>query len=495
MTSPSIYDTIQTALGDSERLPKGYQLPHEPVAPNQISFGAGVRDGVGVYHESNREASDIVAEILSQLRSGATDQIASIIAGTRILPIIDALMDAIQSANDLDAHTVRSYAESLAFGSNDRAQVKLGIALLGLFNLDHLPSIQDKLVRLGLCEEFTLYVVVAATGWEYAEYIIWHLARNTDGWGKIHAVTRLKPTSFEISDWLLRHGCTNMVMDAYLGLQCATKGDLIGALRRDDLDDELFDAICVIMDALSDEAPVAGFSAYEHTDEAIARFLHHATVHAHTIAQLSHILNVERAITKLDTTSKDDLLAMCARIRAMPQWTNLIESAVREPGDDFFRAIKAADHLSVDVAAQVLAAIYADPVKNSWLAPRFFHDRSTAEALIALYERTLPLAEIASGMGDYLFSPTHGPECDCLDRLLFALKDYPLLGEALVGTGLMSPVVRNRNLTCETLESWVERLNQPVKVFSPGLYAVLSQVAAAEVYDDARNRMALLLAT
>ena len=493
MTTAGIYEAIRGTLGDGERLPKGYEPPQEHVAPNEIRFMAGARDGIGVFHESRRDPGDAVTEILGCLRAGDTDRIASVIADTGTLTIVDPLIDAIQSAGDLDVSAVRTYAESLAFRSSDQEQVKLGIALLGLLNLDDLPEDQDRLVRLGLCEEFTLYVVVAATRWKHGEYVVWHLAKNTDGWGKIHAVTRLTPTTFEISDWLLRHGCANTVMDAYLGLECAIKGDLIDALRRDDLDDDLFDGVCVIMDALSDEGPVAGFSAYEHTDEAIARFLHHAITKAHTLSQLSHILNVETAIPHLDLADKNDLLALCDRIKAVPHWVSLIESSVNTQDDDFFRAVSAADRLNVDVNAPVLDAIKADPVKNGWLASRLFHDRGTAEDIVSLYERTLPLAEIASGMGDYLFSPTHGAECDCLDTLLIALEDYPLLGEALVGTSLMSPVVRNRYLACGTLEAWVGQLSQPLKTFSPSLHETLSRVAAAEVDDTVKDRMAALL--
>jgi len=495
MTSPSIYEIIQKALGDGERLPKGYELPQESLGPNEIRFAAGARDGIDVFHESQREAGDAVAEIVSYLRCGDTARIASVIAETGTLPIVDALIDAIRSADDFDTSKVMNCARSLAFGSNDPEQVKLGIVLLGLFDLNDLPEIQDKLVRLGLCDEFTLYVVVAATGWQNGGDVIWHLAQNTDGWGKIHAVTNLEPTRVEIRDWLLRHGCANTIMDAYLGLECATKGDLIGVLRGDDLDDELFDGICVIMDALSDEGPTAGFSAYEHTGEVIERFLHQATVHVHTLTQLWHILNVETAIENMDIANKDDVLALCASVRAMPQWAGLIEVAVSERGGDFFRAVQAADRLGVDVDKQVMTAIEADPVKYCWLVTQFFDDRSTATDLVSLYERTLPLAAMATGMGDYLFSPTHGAECNCLDTLMFALREYPLLGETLVGTALNSPVVRNRNLACGTLESWAGQLGQPVKVFSPNLYDVLRQVAAAEVNDKTRDRMALLVTT
>jgi len=38
-------------------------------------------------------------------------------------------------------------------------------------------------------------------------------------------------------------------MDAYLGLECGNKGNLIGALRHGSIDDELFEGISVIIDA------------------------------------------------------------------------------------------------------------------------------------------------------------------------------------------------------------------------------------------------------
>jgi len=59
--------------------------------------------------------------------------------------------------------------------------------------------------------------------------------------GQIHAVERLEPTSDEIREWILRKGCANEIMDAYLGLECGNKGNLIGALRHGSIDDELFE--------------------------------------------------------------------------------------------------------------------------------------------------------------------------------------------------------------------------------------------------------------
>jgi len=76
-------------------------------------------------------------------------------------------------------------------------------------------------------------------------------------------VERLEPTSDEIREWILRKGCANEIMDAYLGLECGNKGNLIGALRHGSIDDELFEGISVIIDALLDEGPVEGISVYD----------------------------------------------------------------------------------------------------------------------------------------------------------------------------------------------------------------------------------------
>ena len=60
----------------------------------------------------------------------------------------------------------------------------------------------------------------------------------------------LQPETDEIRDWILRKGCANDIMDEYLGLECANKGGLIFALRQDSIDDDLYEGVAIIIDAL-----------------------------------------------------------------------------------------------------------------------------------------------------------------------------------------------------------------------------------------------------
>ena len=185
--------------------------------------------------------------------------------------------------------------------------VKLGICLFGLLDLSNEEEIMNRLFILALYEEFTLYVLATISNSPKGNDIVFKIAQKVDGWGKIHAVEYLEPATDEIREWILRKGCANAVMDAYLGLECAIKGDLINALKRDSFDEELFEGISVIIDALLDEGPVDGISVYEHTEEALKLYLRIATEHAFTIIHLWRLLNLQAWLENATISNRDEL--------------------------------------------------------------------------------------------------------------------------------------------------------------------------------------------
>jgi hypothetical protein len=402
------------------------------------------------------------------LKSGNTGKISAVIKKQSVIDLIDPLLAAIrENGDELDSALVCEYAQTLAFESGDEELVKLGISLLGLFDWSNTPEIQEKLITLGLSEEFTLYVVVEAQSWDNGNEVLFRIAQNVDGWGKIHTVERLEPETDKIIDWILRHGCENTVMDAYLGLDCANKGNLIGVLRHDDLDADLFDSICIIIDALMDEGPADGISAYECADEALLRFLQFADKYASSLKHIWHIINIETALDAIELPSKDEIKRLCKEIANKPIWKDIVLSKMLEPdSNDFFYANNVASRLNIDVEAYVYDAVLKDPIGKSAYVPSLYKKSEYAKELTDMYERVLPLDEMAAGMGDYMFSPTYIKECNCLDTLLQELYEYPLLGERLVKTGLLSPVTRNRNMACATLELWSQKLGQPISMFS-----------------------------
>lgn len=495
MGTQSIYSTIREAMNNEGRLPCDFELPHEEAAPSEIKFMVGAKDGIGVFHMSPKNPEKVVEKILGFIKSGRMEKIAPIIGTYGCLQLIAPVLSAIrENATEVDSARVGAYAESLAFESGDEELVKWGIALLGLFDWSDSPEMQDKIITLGLYEEFTLYAVAAAADWNNGNDVIFKIAKKVDGWGKIHAVERLEPETDEIREWILRDGCSNAVMDAYLGLECANKGNLIGALRRDVLDAGLFESIGIIIDALLDEGPVEGISAYEHAEEALLRYLQFAETYAVSLKHLWRVLNVRLFLDSAELSNKEELLRLCAEISGRPDWREQIVSTLSDPDNkDFFYADNAASRLNIDVTDLIYQAVKKDPIKNGGYMSQAFHNADYARKLTALYEKVLPLDQMAAGMGEYLFSPSLDQECNCLDSILQELRAYPLMGEKLVRAGLQSPVTRNRNFACSVLEEWSKTLGRSAALFSPDLYAVLRSVAAVEVNADTKKTMTSLI--
>jgi hypothetical protein len=73
---------------------------------------------------------------------------------------------------------------------------------------------------LGELEEFTLYAVVALLNTQPGrQRAVFDLARRVTGWGRIHAVERLKDCDDpDVKAWLLRDGFRNDVMDEVVSL-------------------------------------------------------------------------------------------------------------------------------------------------------------------------------------------------------------------------------------------------------------------------------------
>jgi len=500
MNKTSIYEMIKANIGEDGKLSRDFSLD-EPTTPNQICYAPGAMDGIGVYHmgagNPDKEAVKIVKLIKKYLQTDKMsyiNEIEAVLADTRTISVVDPILQNIKKDHKgIEPQKIVEFGFNLAKESGNTELVKLGISLLGLFDLGKYESIKNLVAILSLYDEFTLFSVVAVLNWSNGNDLVFWIANHVDGWGKVHAVERLEPEDEIIKDWILREGCSNGVMDAYLGLNCAVKGDLISALRRDSMDDELFDSISIIIDALLDEGPVSGISEYEHAKEALILYLNHAKKHTDNLKRLWHILNIQSWAEDAEIDYKDEIMTLCADIINKPGWTDKIIAEIEQRGNDFFCACNAASRMDVDVSAPLLAAIKENPLEYCSYTQRLFSDPNMASEIIALYETILPLNEMAEGMGDYFFAETLRKEHGCLDFILPELAAYPMQGVKLINAALNSRVVRERNMACKALSGWVKKNEKPLSEISPEINAELKRIYDIEINKDTKEYMKKLL--
>lgn len=500
----SIYDVISRSINSEGKLDLNFMLPFKKPSPTEMRFIPGAKDGIGLYHFNLRTPKSAANKIFKLLKSDwkkgdsdSQEKVAEILNRYGSWTVIDYVLHLIRDKQkEIDPKNIFYYACKLAFESTNEELVKLGICLFGLLDLSNEEEIMNRLFILALYEEFTLYVLATISNSPKGNDIVFKIAQKVDGWGKIHAVEYLEPATDEIREWILRKGCANAVMDAYLGLECAIKGDLINALKRDSFDEELFEGISVIIDALLDEGPVDGISVYEHTEEALKLYLRIATEHAFTIIHLWRLLNLQAWLENATISNRDELKKICDNIVNREAWKEMIMEILNKPDDELlFYAINAGLRLNMDIIEFVFRAAKKNPVEHFGYLHILYKNPEYANELTKIYEELLPLDAMAAGMGNFLFPENYAKEHHCLEFILQELKNYPEMGEKLVETGLKSPVVRERIAACKVIEEWSKRLNQNLDTISPGLYAILKEIARIEVDKDSRQLMKKLLRT
>ncbi|WP_280151734.1 hypothetical protein [Piscinibacter sp. XHJ-5] len=487
-------------------------LPDEDVlvsrSGSKLRWAAGALDGVFGRHVQASEATslDKALHMLEATSHTPTPEhvkdFYDLVNEGDVLSLADPLLDAVRTSRTLDASRLHAFAQWLARESPDRAPVKMGIALLGLFRP---PQDTELLLRLGLHDEFTLYAAVAlgnSLAQPEREEALWSLARRVDGWGRIHLVERLAgSTRPDLKAWLLREGYKNSVMHEYLAHACATGGGLLPALQADAVDAPLLDGAGELIQALLRGGPAEDISDYDDGAQVVQHYLAHAATRAAPpLTSYLAVSDIAESVDSADRTwapleakgwtpeHRRRVRDAAASILSAPHWPGMALAALDE--DDraaFWVASTAAQRMGMDTWETHFAR-QRDGRGEHWFDLMRTGDPARVERVIALAEAQIDLRAIATGPSD---APGLGPEYRqhmALDFILQSLGEFPGQGWPLVAAGLRSPVIRNRNMALRALAAW-DRVHWP-----DGALALLSQAEREEPDDDIRARMAQLLA-
>ncbi|MEU8398999.1 hypothetical protein AB0C28_27735 [Nonomuraea sp. NPDC048892] len=457
---PSIYRQLRD--GAAELLDEGG-------SPETV-WMPGARDGVLIYHWNGRADEEELRRLSVAIDSLKPAAVREAIGEARIISLVDALLADVSSAN-LDHDAVYELGYALATDSDEREAVKLGIALLGLFDAE---NHRDELMTFGRHDEFTLFAMIALRNTDGdATADLWALARQVRGWGRIHLVEHLAQASDPaVREWIVRQGFRNDVATAYLAGTAAGAGDLAGLLAGTP-DDELLEAAGELLAALTEEdGPVVGMPGYQEGRRAAELYLGH--IEARTdgaggaasggddsaarlgAGELRHFLDVH-ALRGYAAEHWPELLPRCTDILARPIWAELAPAALAGADDDsaFGRAVRVCELLGIPTASALRARLRADPYGEAhWYALMRQATQRDVDEILTLAAEILPLTEIASGPGQDLgVGPARRPH-RALDMVLQSLDAWPGHGWPLIEAGLASPVVRNRNLAIRALAAW-----------------------------------------
>ena len=171
---------------------EGQNLPDDSVfyEGKRLCWGAGAMDGVFGHHVGKGEqgtGAGTIRDCLEKVLCNPSEQNVSLLykelLSEDVLSFIDELIPIVASDERLDYGRLVTFMRWLTTNAPDRCPVKVGIALLGIFQGG---AFTELFLTLGCHEEFTLYASVAlCNSLENAERELWQLAKKVDGWGRI----------------------------------------------------------------------------------------------------------------------------------------------------------------------------------------------------------------------------------------------------------------------------------------------------------------------
>ena len=196
-----------------------------------------------------------------------------------------------------------------------------------------------KVIRaLALCNEFTLYCLFIMRSWMSGNDEIFDLMQKVHGWGRIHCVNQIDPANRLIKKWLLDHGCENNVAPAYSALTVAKKCDLADQIVREDLSQEDWAGITLIIDGLMAEGPVAGISEIEDREGLFGGYLKQAERFPMTLATVQNLIAIAQYIDG-EQVKLPEIKNQCLELLKSSECYVTVSTAM-EQGKGFEEALK-----------------------------------------------------------------------------------------------------------------------------------------------------------
>lgn len=482
----SIYNRIKEAMLPDGTLPEDFVLRQLP--DQGLRFADGAIDGTVRYHMGPTKNPDIsaltlVLEMASQERfkDSANALITYFQNGGVMLPVMDAVQDWVfEHPEKLSPEALGRFCMTLLVQSEDVESVKFAITILELLDREESQELKDILLVLAASEELTLFCLFLLGSFEEGNALIYSVAKRLKGWGRIHAVSMLKPENDEMAQWLLEEGWQNTIMPEYSAIVAIKRGGLLERLLSDKVGRQDFILAGKLIGSSLEDNPVPGLSKYKKTNQLLGLYLQLADTYAAGLEDYSNIFDIRDFLGKGDLADKDSLLKKAGDILASHACIDCVETAM-DAGEGFYLG-KA---LGLDYGDRAMAALRRDWRTKYDMIDLLLPEKLYVDEIIALFEEELPLEDMASGPENEMGNDERFAEHGILSYVIQGLQAVPGKGEGLICAGLCSPVIGTRNIALNTVDKWRKADFQ----LTPAMEAAIERLKNTEVNKQTKKRL------
>lgn len=214
-----------------------------------------------------------------------------------------------------------------------------------------------------------------------------------------------------------------------------------------------------MISALIAGGPAENIDDYDDAPRAVELLIGHLQREARGLSQFLAVDQIERFLAEDDerwasrvergwsARLRAGLRIQCGQIKSQPEWTNRAVVALEAENErTFHEGDGVARLLGLDTLEVHLRRLVADPNGPGWYTLMEVVDTTRIDRAVEQAERSLPLAEIASGPSDELGLGPGFRSHQALGFVVQGLRRFPGKGWPLIAAALRSPVVNNRNM-------------------------------------------------
>lgn len=483
----SIYERIKNALLPDGTLPEDFvlrQLPQEG-----LKFADGAMDGTIRYHMGPTKNPDIsaltlVLEMASKERykDAANALITHFNQGGMMLPVMDALQEWVYDhPAQLSPEHLGQFAMTLLVQSNDVESVKFALTVLEMLDQEPTPELKEILLVLAKSEEMTLFCLFILGTYEDANDIFFQLAKSLKGWGKIHAISMLKPENQAVTEWMLQHGWENEIMPEYSAATILKRTKLVDLLQQE-RGNKLFTVAGKLIGYSLQDSPVPGLSKYKRTGELLAAYLKLAQSQAASLDDYGNLFDVKDFLEQGERINKAELIGICEELLTSAECDRCIRQAMSAGVSEGFYLAKS---LQKEFAEQAMEALKDDWQNNYDLIDLLLPEKKYTDELVEFFEEVLPLEDMATGPANEMGNEPEFSDYGILSYVIQGLQLVPGKGEKLICAGLYAPVIGCRNIALNTIEKWRKSDYQ----LTPEMQHLIADLKLSEVHEQTKKRL------
>lgn len=286
----SLYSRIKENLQSDGTLPEGFLLRGKPAEVQGKQFADGAIDGTIRYFMgpvANADVSGLTVVLTTASKGSFQDAANALLThflqGGTMLPVMDALQNWIYSnPQSLDPEKLGEFCRKILKESSDVESVKFALCVLELLEQED-EELREIVLTMAASDEMALFCLFQMVQWEDGIDQIYKLAQNQKGWGRIHAVSLLRPENDEMERWMLTEGWHNSLMDEYSAMTVIKRCKLVNKLSAAEIDAEMFTIATDLIQAGLEDGPLGSIKDYKRGKELLEGYLRHAEKHRDTV--------------------------------------------------------------------------------------------------------------------------------------------------------------------------------------------------------------------